>query len=78
MRTGVSAPRALVLICARTTCFAKTGLVGGGGASGGVSSHCHGTNSISNQRRDEIMVIVGSKACNKSRERKKDILPFVL
>ena len=46
MRTGVSAPRALVLICARTICFAKTGLVGGGSVSGGVSSHCRIASSI--------------------------------
>ena len=60
MGTGISAPRALVLICARTTCFAKTGLVGGGecvrGPSGVrqvvVCHHCRGANSVpaANQR----------------------------
>ena len=33
MGTGVSAPEALVLICARNDLFAITGLVGGGGVS---------------------------------------------
>ena len=33
MGTGVSAPEALVLICAIKICFAITGLVGGGGVS---------------------------------------------
>ena len=51
MRTGVSAPRVVALICARTICFAKTGLGWRWecvrGASGGVSSHCPGANSMS-------------------------------
>ena len=41
MRTGVSAPRALVLICARIICFAKAGLVGGGGVSRVCQVVCH-------------------------------------
>ena len=40
MGTGVSAPEALVLICARTICFAVTGLVGGGGVLIGMSGVC--------------------------------------
>ena len=31
-----------------------------------------------NQRRDETMAIVGSKGYNKSKDRKKDMLLFVL
>ena len=41
MRTGVSAPRTLVLICVRTICFAETGLVGSGGVSGMRQVACH-------------------------------------
>ena len=57
MRTGVGAPWALVLICARTTCFAKTGLVGSGGVSGGVSSIAVAQIQVpaANQRRNETM-----------------------
>ena len=85
MRTGL-APRALVLICVRTICFAETGLVGGAcamGALGGAPFHCRGTDSIfsckSATRCDETMVYsLGSNACNESKDRKEDILLFVL
>ena len=84
MRTGVSGQRALILICTRTICFAKTGLVGGGGVSGVRQVVCRPTAvtqiyfPAANQRRVETMVSVGSKACNESKDRKKDILLFVL
>ena len=84
MRTGGSATRALLLICARTICFAKTGLVGGGGVSGVRQVVCHPIAiariqfPATNQPRDETMVSVRSKACNESTDRRKDILLFVL
>ena len=33
---------------------------------------------VANQRRDETVVSVESKVCNESKDRKKDILLFVL
>ena len=84
MRTGVSAPWGLVLRCAKTICFAKTGLVGGGGVLGVRQLVCDPIVVVqlqfpaANQQRGKTMVSVGSKACNENKYRKKNIFLFVL
>ena len=76
MRTGVSAPRAHVFICGRTICFAKTGLVGGGGVSGLGQVVCHPIAvariqiPAANQRRDNTMVIVWDQKLAAKTERR--------
>ena len=84
MRTYVSAPRAFVLICTRTICFAKTGLVGSWvPVLGAREVVCHSIDvariqfPAANKRRDGTMVSMVSKACNESKNGKKDILLFV-